>query len=169
MAAGDGTGLIYLPLIGYADGNLEPIREMMMHPQSIFSLSDGGAHCGLICDASMPTFLLTHWVRDRTRGERIPLEQIVERQTRRTARFYGMEDRGVIAPGMKADLNVIDFENLHIHTPEMVYDLPAKGRRLIQKVDGYRYTVCSGQVTYEDGVPTDALPGKLVRGPQPTP
>ncbi len=169
MAAGDGTGLIYLPLIGYADGNFEPIREMMMHPQSIFSLSDGGAHCGLICDASMPTFLLTHWVRDRTRGERIPLEQIVERQTRRTARFYGMEDRGVIAPGMKADLNVIDFENLHIHTPEMVYDLPAKGRRLIQKVDGYRYTVCSGQVTYEDGVPTDALPGKLVRGPQPTP
>ena len=166
MAAGDGTGLIYLPLIGYADGNLEPIREMMMHPQSIFSLSDGGAHCGLICDASMPTFLLTHWVRDRTRGERIPLEQIVERQTRRTARFYGMEDRGVIAPGMKADLNVIDFENLHIHTPEMVYDLPAKGRRLIQKVDGYRYTVCSGQVTYEDGVPTAALPGKLVRGPQ---
>ncbi len=169
MAAGDGTGLIYLPLIGYADGNLEPIREMMMHPQSVFSLSDGGAHCGLICDASMPTFLLTHWVRDRTRGERIPLEQIVERQTRRTARFYGMEDRGVIAPGMKADLNVIDFENLHIHTPEMVYDLPAKGRRLIQKVDGYRYTVCSGQVTYEDGVPTDALPGKLVRGPQPSP
>jgi N-acyl-D-amino-acid deacylase len=169
MAADGGSGLIYLPLLGYADGNLEPIREMMMHPQSVFSLSDGGAHCGLICDASVPTFLLTHWVRDRSRGERIPIEQIVERQTRRTANFYGMADRGVIAEGMKADVNVIDFENLHIHAPEIVYDLPAAGRRLIQKVDGYRYTVCSGEVIYEDGVPTDALPGKLSRGPQPDP
>jgi N-acyl-D-aspartate/D-glutamate deacylase len=169
MMENEGRGIVYMPLLGYANGDLEPIREMMLHPQSVFSLSDGGAHCGLICDASVPTFLLTHWVRDRSRGDRIPIEQVVEQQTRRTAAFYGMEDRGVIAPGMKADLNVIDFEALHIHAPEMVYDLPAEGRRLIQKVDGYRYTVCSGEIIYEDGEPTGALPGKLVRGPQPAP
>ncbi|MDJ0868037.1 MAG: amidohydrolase family protein [Myxococcota bacterium] len=169
LLANDGTGLIYLPLLGYADGDLEAIRAMMVHPQSVFGLSDGGAHCGIICDASMPTFLLTHWARDRARGERIPLEQLVERQTRRTATFYGMEDRGVLAPGMKADVNVIDFDALHIHAPEIVYDLPADGRRLIQKVDGYRYTICSGEVIYEEGEPTGALPGKLVRGPQASP
>jgi len=162
-----GRGLIYLPLLGYANGDLEAIREMMLHPQAVFGLSDGGAHCGLICDASMPTFLLTHWVRDRKRGERIPLEQVVERQTRRTAELYELRDRGVLAPGMKADVNVIDFDALHIHAPEMVYDLPASGRRLIQKVDGYRYTICAGEVIYQDGEPTGALPGKLVRGPQP--
>ncbi len=164
-----GKGLIYLPLLGYANGDLEAIRAMMEHPASIFSLSDGGAHCGLICDASVPTYLLTHWVRDRKRGERIPLEAIVENQTSRTARFYGMEDRGVIAPGMKADVNVIDFDALHIHAPEMVYDLPAGGRRLVQQIDGYRYTVQSGEVTFEDGEPTGALPGRLIRGPQPAP
>ena len=169
MMEGGGTGLIYLPLIGYANGSLEPLREMMLHPNSVFSLSDGGAHCGLICDASVPTFLLTHWVRDRARGEKIPLETIVSRQTQDTAQFYGMHDRGVLAPGMKADVNVIDMDALHIHAPEMVYDLPAEGRRLVQKVDGYRYTVCSGEVTYEDGAPTGALPGKLVRGPQSLP
>jgi N-acyl-D-aspartate/D-glutamate deacylase len=164
-----GKGLIYLPFLGYAGGSLEAIREMMVHPQAVFGLSDGGAHCGLICDASMPTFLLTHWARDRQRGERIPLEQVVAAQTRRTARFYGLEDRGLLAPGMKADVNVIDFERLHIHAPEMVYDLPADGRRLVQRVDGYKATVQSGAVTYEDGEPTGALPGRLVRGPQPAP
>jgi N-acyl-D-aspartate/D-glutamate deacylase len=169
MMERDGKGLIYLPLLGYAGGSLEAIREMMVHPQAVFGLSDGGAHCGLICDASMPTFLLTHWARDRQRGERIPLEQVVAAQTRRTARFYGLEDRGLLAPGMKADLNVIDFERLHIHAPEMVYDLPADGRRLVQRVDGYKATVQSGTVTYEDGEPTGALPGRLVRGPQPAP
>jgi len=169
MMEGGGTGFVYLPLLGYADGDFEPIREMMLHPQSVFSLSDGGAHCGLLCDASVPTFLLTHWVRDRARGERIPLETIVSRQTRHTAQFYGMHDRGVLAPGMKADVNVIDLDALHIHAPEMVYDLPAEGRRLVQKADGYCYTICSGEVTYEGGAPTGALPGKLVRGPQPLP
>jgi N-acyl-D-aspartate/D-glutamate deacylase len=169
MMENGGRGLVYLPLLGYANGSLEPIREMMLHPKSVFGLSDGGAHCGLIADASMPTFLLTHWVRDRQRGERIPLEKIVASQTRETASFYGMQDRGVIAPGMKADLNVIDFDALHIHAPEMVYDLPAEGRRLIQKVDGYRYTICSGEVIYQDGEPTGALPGRLVRGPQEAP
>ena len=169
MMERDGSGLIYLPIIGYADGDLEPIRQMMMHPKSVFSLSDGGAHCGLLCDASAPTFLLTHWVRDRTRGERINLETIVERQTRHTAHFYGMQDRGVLAPGMKADVNVIDLDALRIHAPEMIYDLPAQGRRLVQRADGYRYTICSGEITYQEGEPTGALPGKLVRGPQPVP
>jgi N-acyl-D-aspartate/D-glutamate deacylase len=161
-----GRGLLYLPLLGYANGDLDAIRQMMLHPQAIFGLSDGGAHCGLICDASMPTFLLTHWVRDRSRGERIPVEQVVERQTRRTAEFYDLKDRGALIPGRKADVNVIDLEALNIHAPEMVYDLPAEGRRLIQKVDGYRFTICSGEIIYEDGKPTGALPGKLVRGPQ---
>jgi N-acyl-D-aspartate/D-glutamate deacylase len=164
-----GRGLLYLPLLGYAGGSLEAIREMMLHPQAVFGLSDGGAHCGLICDASMPTFLLTHWARDRKRGERIPVEKVVASQTRRTASFYGLLDRGLLAPGMKADVNVIDFERLHIHAPEMVYDLPAEGRRLIQRIDGYRYTIQTGAVTYEDGEPTGALPGRLVRGPQPAP
>ncbi len=164
-----GKGIIYLPLLGYTRGNLDDMREMMLHPQSVYGLSDGGAHCGLICDASMPTFLLTHWVRDRSRGERIPLEEVVAGQTQRTAAFYGMEDRGVLAPGMKADVNVIDFEGLRIHPPEMVYDLPAEGRRLIQKVDGYAYTICAGQVIYEDGKPTGALPGRLIRGRQSAP
>ncbi len=169
MMENDGRGFVYLPVLGYANGDLEPIREMMMHPQAVFSLSDGGAHCGLICDASIPTYLLTHWVRDRSRGPKIPLEEVVERQTRRTARFYGMYDRGVLAPGMKADVNVIDFDQLHIHGPEMVHDLPANGRRLVQKVDGYRHTICSGAITLENGEPTGELPGKLVRGPQQAP
>jgi N-acyl-D-aspartate/D-glutamate deacylase len=169
MMEDGGRGFVYLPLIGYANGDLEAIRTMMEHPRAVFGLSDGGAHCGLICDASMPTFLLTHWVRDRERGDRLPVETVVENQTRRTAELYGMEDRGVLAPGMKADVNVIDFDALAIHAPEMVYDLPAGGRRLVQKIDGYLYTVQSGEVTYEDGVATGVLPGKLVRGPQPAP
>ena len=164
-----GGELIYMPFLGYANGDLEAIREMMTHDRAVFGLSDGGAHCGLVCDASMPTFLLTYWVRDREKGERFPIEWIVERQTRRTAEFYGMHDRGVIAPGMKADLNVIDYDALHIHGPKMVWDLPGNGNRLVQEIDGYRYTVKSGEVTYEEGKPTGALPGTLVRGPQPSP
>ena len=117
----------------------------------------------------MPSYLLTHWARDRSRGERIPIEQLVHNQTRRTASFYGMFDRGLIAPGMKADINVIDFDGLTIHPPEMVYDLPADARRLIQKVDGYKLTICSGEVIFEDGRDTGARPGRLVRGPQPAP
>ncbi|MDJ0789997.1 MAG: amidohydrolase family protein [Myxococcota bacterium] len=169
LLANEGRGILYVPLLGYAGGDLEAVREMMQHPRSVYGLSDGGAHCGIICDASMPTFLLTHWVRDRTRGERLPIEDVVHRQTQRTAEFYGMDDRGTIEAGKLADLNVIDLEGLHIHAPEMVYDLPAEGRRLIQRIDGYRYTIKSGQVTYEGGETTGALPGKLVRGPQPAP
>jgi N-acyl-D-amino-acid deacylase len=160
---------IYLPMLDYTEGSQDNTREMMMHPLSVFGLSDGGAHCGMVCDASIPTYLLTHWVRDRTRGERIPIEQVVSKQTQGTASFFGMHDRGVLAPGMKADVNIIDLEALRIHAPELVYDLPAESPRLIQNVDGYRYTICSGEVIYEDGQPTGALPGRLIRGPQPAP
>ena len=117
----------------------------------------------------MPTFLLTYWARDRVKGEQFPIEWVVQQQTQKTAAFYGMNDRGVVGPGMKADLNVIDFDALHIHGPEMVDDLPANGKRLIQQIDGYRFTVKSGEITYEGGTPTGALPGKLVRGPQAAP
>ena len=166
MLAGE---FLYMPILGYANGDLEAIRTMMMHERAVFGLSDGGAHCALVCDASIPTFLLTHWARDRVKGERFPIEWIVERQTRHTAAFYGIEDRGVVAPGMKADLNVIDFEGLRIHAPQMVRDLPAAGKRLIQKIDGYRYTIKSGAVTFEDGEPTGEMPGQLIRGPQRSP
>ncbi len=169
MMSNDGKGMIYLPLLGYANGDLEPIREMMAHPASVFSLSDGGAHCGLIADASIPTYLLTHWVRDRTRGDKFKIEEIVEQQTRNTARFYGFEDRGTLEPGMLADVNVIDLDALRIGAPEMVYDLPAGGNRLVQDIEGYRYTVKRGQVTFEDGTATGALPGVLIRGPQAAP
>jgi N-acyl-D-aspartate/D-glutamate deacylase len=164
----DGTELIYyplsLPLTNYMDCNFDFIADVVDDPVTRLSLSDGGAHCGLICDASMPTYLLTHWVRDRARGRRLPLEKAVKLQTRDTAEFYGMMDRGLIAPGMKADLNVIDFANLRLHAPEMVFDLPAGGRRLIQKAEGYKHTIVSGEAILEDGRPTGAMPGKVVRG-----
>ncbi len=169
MLERDGKSFHFVPLANYVDANFDAIREMLVHESTMIGLSDGGAHCGLICDCSMPTYLLTHWARDRSRGEGIPLEQVVKKQTSETAAHYGFLDRGVLAPGMKADLNVIDFEGLKLHPPEMVFDLPAGGRRLIQKVDGYRATLCSGEVIFENGEPTGALPGKLVRGPQPAP
>ena len=169
MLERDGKSFHFVPLANYVDANFDAIREMLVHESTMIGLSDGGAHCGLICDCSMPTYLLTHWARDRSRGEGIPLEQVVKKQTSETAAHYGFLDRGVLAPGMKADLNVIDFEGLKLHPPEMVFDLPAGGRRLIQKVDGYRATICSGEVIFENGEPTGALPGKLVRGPQPAP
>jgi N-acyl-D-amino-acid deacylase len=165
----DGRGYIYLPLLNYAKFNFDHIAEMMNHPATILSLSDGGAHCGVICDASFPTYMLSYWVRDRERGERLPLEKVVAMQTRDTARLYGMNDRGVLAPGMKADLNVIDFEALRILAPEMIFDLPAQGRRLVQRAEGYRATVVSGVVTFENGEATGDLPGRLVRGPQGAP
>jgi N-acyl-D-aspartate/D-glutamate deacylase len=159
----DGRALLFAPLASYVDGDHEAIREMMIHPRTVLGLSDGGAHCGLICDASMPTFLLTHWVRDRRRGERLPVETAVHLQTARTAAAYGLADRGVVAPGKRADLNVVDLEGLRLHAPEMVFDLPAGGRRLVQRVDGYRATIVAGDVTFEDGEPTGARPGRLVR------
>jgi N-acyl-D-amino-acid deacylase len=159
----DGRGIIYMPL-AFKDYSFDGLLPLLTDSATILSLSDGGAHCGVICDAGMPTYLLTHWVRDRRRGTRIPLELAVKRQTKDTAELYGMRDRGVLAAGMKADLNLIDFDNLRLHPPEMVFDLPADGRRFVQHVDGYNYTIVSGEVTYEGGEPTGAMPGKIVRG-----
>ncbi len=159
----DGRALLFAPLASYVDYDFEAIHELITHPRTVLGLSDGGAHCGLICDASMPTFLLTHWARDRTRGQRIAVEEAVRLQTSSTAALYGFDDRGVVAPGKKADLNVVDFDTLQLHTPEMVFDLPAGGRRLVQRVDGYMATLVAGEVTYEHGEPTGARPGRLVR------
>jgi N-acyl-D-aspartate/D-glutamate deacylase len=165
----EGRGYIYLPILNYAQFNFDHIHEMMQNPATVLSLSDGGAHCGVICDAGFPTYMLTHWTRDRTRGPRLPLEKVVAMQTRDTARLYGLNDRGVLSPGMKADINLIDYEALAIEAPEMVFDLPANGRRLIQKARGYRATIVSGEVTFENGEATGALPGKLIRGRQDAP
>ncbi|HEX2849123.1 MAG TPA: amidohydrolase family protein [Acidimicrobiales bacterium] len=164
LLADDGHALLFAPLASYVDRDHDAIREMMVHPRSVLGLGDGGAHCGLICDASMPTTLLTHWVRDRSRGERIPLEDAVRLQTARPAATYGFTDRGTIEPGKRADLNLIDIDALRLHAPEMVFDLPAGGRRLVQRVDGYRATVVAGEVTFVDGEPTGARPGRLIRG-----
>src|SRR5580698_3362268 len=161
----DGREIIYMPL-AYRNYSFDAILPQLANPNTVLSLSDGGAHCGVICDASMPTYLLTHWVRDRSRGGRIPLEFAVKRQTHDTAQLYGLHDRGTLAPGMKADVNLIEFENLRLHPPEMVFDLPANGRRFVQRADGYKFTIVSGEVTFEDGQPTGALPGQVVRGPQ---
>jgi N-acyl-D-aspartate/D-glutamate deacylase len=163
MLERDGTALLFAPLASYADGDHEALREMMTHPRTVLGLGDGGAHCGLICDASMTTYLLTHWARDRHRGQRLPLEQVVHLQTARPASVYGFDDRGTIERGKRADLNLIDLEAMRLHPPEMVNDLPAGGRRLIQRVDGYRATVVAGEVTFEEGEATGARPGRLVR------
>ncbi len=160
----DGKELLYSPLGNYAGGNLDAAREMLLSERTLPGLSDGGAHVSFISDGSFPTFLLTHWARDRHRGEKLPLEFVVKRQTMDTARHIGWYDRGVLAPGYLADLNVIDFEGLTLRAPHMIADLPAGGRRLMQTADGYRYTVKRGQVSFEDGVSTGALPGELVRG-----
>ncbi len=138
---------------------------MIAHPDCVQGLGDGGAHVGIISDASFATYLLTHWGRDRLHG-RFDLSYLVKRQTSDTARAVGLMDRGVIAPGMKADLNVIDFDRLRVKAPKMAFDLPAGGKRLLQGADGYNATIVSGEVVYRDGAATGALPGKLVRGPQ---
>jgi N-acyl-D-amino-acid deacylase len=149
---------------GYRD-DLERQRAIIEDPRSVFGLSDGGAHCGVLVDASVPTYMLSYFTRDRTRGPRMPLELVVHKLCRDTAAVYGLGDRGVVAPGYRADLNLIDYDALRLRQPQMVYDLPAGGKRLIQRADGYRATLCGGEVTYEDGEHTGALPGRLVRGP----
>ena len=161
-----GWGLLYLPILNYSDGDLEPTLAMLQHPRAALGLADGGAHVGTICDGSMPTFMLTHWVRDRSRGDRLGLEWIVKKQTHDTARLYGFHDRGTIEPGMMADLNFIDFDNLELEAPIVVSDLPAGGRRLVQQARGYKATIKRGVVTFRDGSSTGELPGKLVRGAQ---
>ncbi|TRW17387.1 N-acyl-D-amino-acid deacylase family protein [Glacieibacterium frigidum] len=168
LMEGDGTGFIYFPILNYADGNLDFVKGLLERDDTVISLSDGGAHCGTICDAASPTYLLQHWVRDRARGT-ITLEQAIKRQCSDTARLYGMHDRGRIAPGYRADLNVIDMGALKLGAPWMAFDLPAGGKRLLQRAEGYRLTIKNGEVTFRDGVPTGALPGGLVRGPQAAP
>jgi len=159
----DGTAFLFAPLASYHDHDHEVLREMMTSPNTVLGLSDGGAHCGLICDVSMPSYLLTHWVNGRSRGERLGLEHAVSLQTSRTAAAYGFTDRGTLAPGKRADVNLIDLEGMHLRAPEMVHDLPAGGRRLIQRADGYVATLVAGQVTMEHGQPTGERPGGLVR------
>ena len=163
-----GKELLYLPILGWANGGLDAIDEMLRHPATVLGLGDGGAHCGVLCDASLPTFMLTHWARDRRSGT-LPLETVVHLQTRRTAELYGFDDRGVLAPGFVGDVNLIDHEQLTLAPPEMAYDLPAGGRRLIQRATGYAATVKSGVVVREKDEPTGEYPGRLLRGPQPAP
>ena len=160
----EGRALLYLPYLNYFDGNFDAAAEMIAHPRAVPGLSDGGAHVGTICDASFPTSLLTHWGRDRTRGTTFDIEFLVQRQSRATAEAVGLLDRGFLVPGYKADLNVIDFDNLALTPPTMVRDLPAGGKRLVQGARGYLHTIVSGVETYLDGQPTGALPGRFVRG-----
>ena len=166
LCQNEGKGFIYLPLLNYADGNLDFLEALQASDDTVNSLSDGGAHCGTICDAASPTFMLQHWVRDRKRGGRISLERAVQRQCRDTARLYGLEDRGVIAPGYLADLNVIDLDKLKLGKPWLAFDLPAGGKRLLQKAEGYVCTIKNGAVTFRNGEWTGATPGGLIRGPQ---
>lgn len=164
MLEADGTRFLYFPLFNYANGNLDLLHRLHGHPRTHFGLSDGGAHCGAICDGGMPTFMLTHWARDRR--ERHSLEAIVHRQTQKTAALYGLMDRGVLAPGYRADVNVIDLDRLALLPPAVATDLPAGGRRLVQDAVGYDVTFVAGVATMRAGTPTGAMPGKLVRGPQ---
>ena len=168
LIADEGRTLLYLPTLNFSGGNLDAVGEMLAHPYTVPGLGDGGAHVGTICDGSFPTTLLTLWGRDRDHG-RLDLPFLVQRQCRDTARAVGLHDRGVLAPGHRADLNVIDFERLAVRRPEVRYDLPAGGRRLMQRADGYRHTIVGGVETYADGEATGAFPGRLVRGGQPSP
>jgi len=166
MLEHEGRAILNRPLLNYADGDLEAIRQMVTHPQTLMGLGDGGAHVGYICDASCMTHMLVHWARDRRRGPRLPVELAVRRISRDNAAAMGLDDRGVLAPGRKADINVIDFARLAMRAPEMRYDLPAGGKRLVQQAEGYVATILSGAVTYREGEATGALPGRLVRGAQ---
>jgi N-acyl-D-aspartate/D-glutamate deacylase len=163
----DGRGLLYLPFANYADQDFATIREMLLHPHTVPGLGDAGAHCGMICDGSMPTYLISHWGRDV--DDPMPLEWLVSQQTRETARLVGLEDRGVLAPGYRADLNLVDEAALGLLVPEMVQDLPAGGKRYVQRATGYRATIVAGRVTFRDGEPVGPLPGQLIRGAQPSP
>ncbi|MEQ9518609.1 MAG: amidohydrolase family protein [Parvibaculum sp.] len=165
----EGREFLYFPFLNYAAFDLDAVHEMLAHPNTIPGLSDGGAHVGAICDASFPTYMLIHWARDRSRGDRFDLAWLVKRQTRDTAVALGLLDRGLVAKGYKADLNLIDFEKLSLEGPRMVFDLPANTRRLMQGAEGYVATIVSGQVIRRHGKATGVLPGKLVRGAQSDP
>jgi len=160
---GGADRFLFFPVVGYTEDNHEPIREMLGDSGTLVGLSDGGAHCSSIIDASLPSWMLTHWTRDRSRGPRLGLENVVKKLTSETAGFFGFNDRGSLTAGKRADINLIDFQNLRLHKPEVTYDLPAHGRRLVQRVDGYVASLVAGQTTFERGEHTGAMPGKLVR------
>jgi N-acyl-D-aspartate/D-glutamate deacylase len=168
MLADEGQGFLYFPLANYVDGDLEAVRAMLAHQGTLNGLSDGGAHCGNICDVSMPTFLLTHWARDR-QGEKFDAAYVIRRQTHDTASALGLHDRGVLKPGYRADINVIDLANLRLRRPTMRYDLPTGAKRLYQEADGYVATLCAGEPIYRNGEATGALPGRIVRGGKASP
>jgi N-acyl-D-aspartate/D-glutamate deacylase len=169
LLANGGRGMLYLPFLNYFEGTLDPAYEMLLHEHTIPGLSDGGAHVGMICDGSFPTSNLTLMTRDRTRGPKVDLAQMVRMQSRDTAAALGLHDRGLVRPGLRADLNVIDYDRLRLHAPQVAYDLPAGGRRLIQRADGYVATLVAGQITYRNGEATDALPGRVIRGARAAP
>jgi N-acyl-D-amino-acid deacylase len=154
---------LFFPVVGYVHGDHQQIRELLVDPGTLLGLGDGGAHCGQIVDAGLPSYMLSHWARDRKRGPGLPLPQLVKMQTSETADFFGFADRGRLKPGLRADVNLIDFDRLRLHQPEVVHDLPAGGRRLVQRVDGYRATLVSGTPVFENGEETGARPGRLVR------
>lgn len=162
----NGKALLFVPVAAYVQGNLDILHEQLSHSRTTASLSDGGAHVASISDASFTSFMFTHWVKGRTRGPRMAVEEVVRLQTSEPAALYSLNDRGMIAPGRKADINIIDLEAMHLPAPFMAYDLPAGGKRMMQKVDGFRYTLVNGVVVVQDGVMTNAVPGRLVRGPQ---
>ncbi len=165
----NGEGIVYFPLFNYSNGSFDVLAELIAHPRTGLSLSDGGAHCATIADASIPTFMITHWTRDRTRGRKFAVEDMVRMQTRDTAKLFGLNDRGLLAPGYRADVNVIDYEKLALGRAHMAWDLPTGAKRYVQGAEGYVATICGGTPTYENGEATGALPGKLLRGQQSAP
>ena len=160
------TAILYRPLSNYAYGNLDTVFDMMNDPNALVGLGDGGAHVGVLTDASAVTYMLTHWARDRSRGARVNITEAIKRLTSDNANAIGLKDRGVLKVGKKADINVINFSKLKINTPEVLYDLPSGGRRMVQRIEGYDATIVSGEIVSRMGKPTEALPGRLVRGPR---
>ena len=156
--------MLYLPASNYAAGNLDVVREMIDAPNTLIGLGDGGAHVGIMCDATATSYTLTHWTRDRKRGELFPVSWGIKRLSADNAAAIGLNDRGLLKPGLKADINVLDYDRLQLRAPEVVYDLPAGGKRLVQRTDGFDATIVSGAVVYRNGEETGALPGRLVRG-----
>ena len=161
----DGHAILFVAVGNYAHGNLDAVTAMLKDENTILGLGDGGAHYGVICDAGYPTFMLTYWGRDKE-GEQFPVQRLIQRLTQEPAQFVGLNDRGLLRPGYKADVNLIDHAAMRLHAPKPVFDLPAGGRRLVQEADGYVATFVSGAMTYRAGQPTAAMPGRLVRGPQ---
>ena len=169
LTRGEGKDMIYYAFLNYGESSLDPAKEMMEHPNTILGLGDGGAHCGSICDGSFTTHMLTHWTRDRKRGEKLELPWVIKAHCRDTAKAVGLNDRGVLAPGYKADINIVDLKKMQLRKPEVHFDLPAGGRRLMQYADGYVATIVNGVPIYLDGESTGARPGRLVRGGKPKP